>query len=108
MNRGEVWTVSGGADYVRKPRPCVILQDDRFNQTASITICVATTSAREAPLLRVLVEPDERNGLVAGSRFMVDKISTVHRANGQRIGRLSDDDMLRLSHAILGFLGLVK
>jgi hypothetical protein len=39
MRRGEIWTVAGGKDYAGKPRPVVILQDDRFDATASITIC---------------------------------------------------------------------
>ena len=37
MKRGEIWTVSG-AGYAGKPRPAVIVQDDRFDATASVTI----------------------------------------------------------------------
>jgi mRNA interferase MazF len=38
---------------------------------------------------------------------MVDKLTTVPRTKvGRRIGRLDDDDMLRLNRAILVFLGL--
>jgi mRNA interferase MazF len=38
---------------------------------------------------------------------MVAKITTVPRVKlGQRIGRLGDQDMLRLDRAILIFLGL--
>ncbi len=43
MKRGEIWTVSGGQGYAGKPRPAVIIQDDRFDATASITICAFTT-----------------------------------------------------------------
>jgi mRNA interferase MazF len=39
MRRGEIWTVSGGKDYAGKPRPVVIVQDDAFDATDSITIC---------------------------------------------------------------------
>ncbi len=39
---------------------------------------------------------------------MVDKITTVPTANlGQRVGRLSDDDLVRLNRAAVVFLGLV-
>lgn len=31
MTRGEVWTVAGGAARTGKPRPAVIVQDDRFD-----------------------------------------------------------------------------
>jgi mRNA interferase MazF len=38
---------------------------------------------------------------------MVDKITTVHRARlGEKIGRLGDEDMVRLGRAIVVFLGL--
>jgi hypothetical protein len=31
MRRGEIWTVAAGAAYTGKPRPAVIVQDDRFD-----------------------------------------------------------------------------
>ncbi|MGB6767104.1 MAG: type II toxin-antitoxin system PemK/MazF family toxin, partial [Methyloceanibacter sp.] len=37
MKRGEVWTIAGEG-YAGKPRPAVIVQDDRFDATASITL----------------------------------------------------------------------
>jgi mRNA interferase MazF len=38
---------------------------------------------------------------------MVDKITTVTKAKlGARIGRLDDEDVLRLNRAVLVFLGL--
>jgi len=37
MRRGELWTVAGGADYAGKPQPIVIVQEDSFDATASIT-----------------------------------------------------------------------
>jgi mRNA interferase MazF len=60
MKRGEVWTVSGGKDYVGKPRPAVIIQDNNFTSTASITICAFTTDDTDAPLLRLLIEANQR------------------------------------------------
>ena len=106
MKRGEVWTVSG-AGYAGKPRPAVIVQDDQFDATASITICVFTTDQTEAPLIRLPVEPSDSNGLKAVSRLMADKITTVPKGRlGQRIGLLSTPDMERLNIAIARFLGL--
>ena len=105
MKRGEVWTVSG-AGYAGRPRPAVIVQDDRFDATASITVCVFTTDETEAPLFRLAVTPNERNGLRSVSRLMVDKLSTVSKERlGARIGRLDDEDMVRLNRAMLVFLG---
>jgi mRNA interferase MazF len=77
LKRGEIWTVAGAKDYAGKRRPAVILQDERFDATESITICVVTADPAEAPLFRVPIAPNERNGLNAPSRLMVDKITTV-------------------------------
>ena len=107
MKRGEIWSVTGGPDYAGKPRPAVILQDDRFDRTSSITICAFTTDPTEAPLFRIPIEPSERNGLRTGSRVMADKITTVPRARiGKRIGRLDHEDVIRLNRAMVVFLGL--
>ncbi len=107
MKRGEIWTISGGSDYAGKPRPAVIIQDDGFDATTSVTLCAFTTDPTEAPLFRVRVEPDDVNGLREASSLMVDKITTVpKRKVGVQIGRLRDEDVLRLNRAILVFLGL--
>jgi mRNA interferase MazF len=107
MRRGEIWTVAGGKDYAGKPRPVVIVQDDRFDATASITVCAFTTDPTKAPLFRLNIEPNEGNGLRMPCRLMVDKITTVPKLKiGERIGYLVDNDLLRLNRAILVFLGL--
>lgn len=107
MRRGEIWTVAAGQGYAGKPRPVVILQDDRFDATASITVCAFTTDPTEAPLIRLAVSPTEGNALKRQSRLMVDKITTVSKSKlGQRIGRLDEDDLLSLNRAVLVFLGL--
>ena len=107
MRRGEVWTAAGGKDYVGKPRPVVILQDDQFDATGSITICAFTTDPTEAPLFRVPIEPNERNGLQQACRLMVDKITTVPKTKIRtRVGRLDDEDIVQLNRAVLVFLGM--
>jgi mRNA interferase MazF len=107
MSRGDIWTVSGGNDYAGKPRPIVIVQDDSFDSTASITVCAFTTDETDAPLIRLPIEPNADNGLRLASRLMVDKITTVPKSKlGKRIGRLDDQDIVRLNQAILVFLGL--
>ncbi len=107
MRRGDIWTVAGGKDYAGKPRPVVIVQDDSFDATDSITVCAFTTDATDAPLFRLPVEPNERNGLRVVSHLMVDKITTVPKTKvGAHVGRLDDEDVLRLNQAILVFLGL--
>ena len=67
MRRGEIWTVAGGKDYAGKPRPVVIVQENSFDATDSIAVCAFTTDPADAPLFRLLVEPNPRNGLRATS-----------------------------------------
>ncbi len=90
-----------------KPRPVVIIQDDRFEATESVTVCAFTTDPTEAPLIRLPVQADDINALRDRSSLMVDKITTVPRSKlGQRMGRLGDDDMVRLGRAVVVFFGL--
>jgi mRNA interferase MazF len=107
VKRGDVWTVAGGGDYVGKPRPAIILQDDVFDATASVTICPFTTHAVDAPLMRLPIDPAEQNGLRTPSQLMIDKITTVSKNTLEsRVGRLSDEDIVRVNRAVTVFLGL--
>ncbi len=107
MKRGEIWTASAGSGYAGKPRPVVIIQDDLFDATASVTVCAVTTDETDAPLFRIPVDADEATGIRQASRLMVDKITTIPRMKlGERIGHLSDEDMARLARSAVVFLGL--
>lgn len=109
MRRGDIWTASGSNDYAGKPRPVVIVQDDAFDATASVTVCALTTDPTDAPLFRLPVEPNEGNGLRAACRLMADKITTMSRSRlGRKVGRLDEEDLVRLNRAALVFLGLVS
>src|SRR5207244_6698118 len=88
MRRGEVWTAAGGKDYAGKPRPVVIVQDDRFDATDSITICAFTTDPTRAPLFRLPIAASERNGLRSPSCLMVDKVTTVAKT---KLGSRSEE-----------------
>ncbi len=107
MKRGEIWTVAGGPDYAGKPRPAVVIQEDGFAETQSITICFLTTREGNGSLVRLSVDPSGRNGLRLASWLMVDKLTTVPKSKvGARIGVLDAEDVSRLNRAIVVFLGL--
>jgi len=107
LRRGEIWTAAAGTGYVGKPRPVAIVQDDRFDGTDSVTVCAFTTDPTDAPLFRLRIAPDDVNGLREPCSLMVDKITTVPRSKlGEQVGRLSDEEMVRLGRAILVFFGL--
>jgi mRNA interferase MazF len=108
VRRGEIWTAAGGPDYSGKPRPVAIVQDDRFD-TDSVTICPFTTDPTEAPLFRIEVTASATNGLQENSRLMVDKLTTVSRSKlGAPVGRLDDEDQVRLNRAMIVFLGIAS
>ena len=83
------------------------IQDDSFGATDLVTICAFTTDPTEAPLFRLPVEPGQRNGLHASSRLIVDKVTTVSKSRiGERIGRLEEEDLVRLNRPVMVFLGM--
>ena len=107
MRRGEIWTLAGGLHYAGKPRPAVILQDNRFDATDSITVAPFTTDTTEADIMRPPIQPTETNGLLAPCRLMIDKIVTVPKDKlGRRIGRLDPADLTRVGRAVVVFLGV--
>lgn len=107
MRRGDVYTAAARGAYTGKPRPVVIIQDDRFDATASVTVCPLTKNPVDAPLTRIEVEPSALNGLDQLSRLMVDKLMTMPRANlREHLGRLPETDLVRLNRVLIVFLGL--
>ena len=65
-----------------------------------------TSTALDAPLIRVPVEPSERNGLRKRSYAMIDQIfSAGTRCFGQVFGHLDDADMLAVNRALVLFVG---
>lgn len=109
MTRGEIYTAAARGAYTGKPRPVVVLRDDRFDATASVTVCPFTTNPVEAPLLRLPIDPTEDNGLDEPIWLMVDKVTTVPRSSlGERLGRLRDDELVALNRSLIVFLGLAS
>lgn len=108
MIRGELWTVAGGV-YASKPRPALIVQDDLFAATDSVTVAPLTTTRTDAPLLRIPVPSGDLSGLEQDSEVMVDKLTTVRRSNVQaRIGRLNTEQLAEVERSLMTFLGLAR
>ena len=84
MRRGDLVTVAAPGDY-GKPRPAVVIQGDVINQAEpdSVILALMTGTLRDAPLLRLTIEPTPTNGLQKSSQVMVDKLVTVRRENGK-------------------------
>jgi mRNA interferase MazF len=107
VKRGEIWTAAGGPDYAGKPRPVIILQSDRFDATASVTLCPLTAGHVQTVYARFAIEPSEANGLKLRSYAMVDKITTLPRSKlGYLMGRLNAAELMMLDQRVVLFLGL--
>lgn len=108
--RGELWVMAAPGDYTGKPRPVLVIQDDRFSGTSSVTVLLCTSEAgqEQAPLLRIHVEPDETNGLQTPTDIMLDKIASVPRRRlASRIGVVSADVLSQVNRLLPVVLGLV-
>lgn len=109
MRRGDIHVAAARGAYSGKPRPVVIVQDDRFDATNSVTVCPMTTEPVAAPLMRIPVESTATTGIGQPSWIMVDKVVTLPRASlRDRVGRLTDTDVVRLNRALVVFLGLAQ
>jgi len=106
MKRGDLVTVALAGDF-GKPRPALIVQADPFEDTATITVLLLTSDLADAPLIRLMVEPDAANGLRAPSQIMVDKAMTLRRERiGSTFGRLDPEALVAVNRSLALFLGL--
>lgn len=108
MNRGDFVTIAMQGDF-GKPRPALVIQADQFDEHATMTILPVTSALVQAPLLRVMVQPDDRNNLQKPSQVMVDKAMTVKRDKlGEVFGSASDEVMLEIGRCLAVVLGIAR
>jgi len=107
MRRGDIVTVAAPGDF-GKPRPAVIIQGDALNAAATSTIVALMTSKlRDAPLLRLTIEPDEFNCLKTASQIQTNRIVTIRTEKlGATIGRLNDQQQVELNRLLALAIGL--
>jgi len=92
-----------------KPRPALVIQSDRFNEHATVTVLLVSSTLIDAPLFRVRVDPDEENGLRKPSQIMVDKAMTVKRDKlGPVIGSATEEAMIEVGRCLAVFLGIAR
>jgi mRNA interferase MazF len=108
MNRGDFVTLAMPGDF-GKPRPALVIQSDQFNEHATVTVLLVSSTLVEAPLFRVTVQPGKGNGLQKPSQVMVDKAMTVKRDKlGEVFGSASDAAMLEVGRCLAVFLGIAR
>ena len=90
-----------------KPRPAVVVQDDRFATPIDVLLCPFTSTLLDAPLYRLHVAASVENGLEVDSQLMVDKIGPARRDKiGKKVGRLNKAEMVQLANAMAAILGV--
>jgi mRNA interferase MazF len=108
LKRGDIVTVAAPGDY-GKPRPAVVIQADALNQADpdSVILALVTGTLRNAPLLRLTIDPTSHNGLKKSSQVMVDELVTVRRERiGAAVGRLTDRQLVALDRLLALAIGL--
>lgn len=106
MRRGDLVTVALQGEH-GKPRPALIIQSDRFPDTATVAVLLVTSTLLDAPLIRVAVQSSPDTGLRLPSQVMIDKPMAVSTKRlGTVFGKLDDAAMLAVNRALLLFLGL--
>lgn len=108
MMRGDFVTITMQGDF-GKPRPALVIQADQFDEQATVTVLLVSSTLVNAPLFRITVQPSEGNGLQKPSQVMVDKAMTVKRDKlGQAFGRIDTDAMVEVERCLAVFLGIAK
>jgi len=62
MKRGHFVTIALQGDF-GKQRPALVVQSDMFDEHATVTVLLVSSTLVDAPLFRVKVQPDTANGL---------------------------------------------
>lgn len=106
--RGDFVTIAMQGDF-GKPRPALVIQADHFDEQATVTVLLVSSTLVNAPLFRITVQPSEGNGLQKPSQVMVDKAMTMKRDKlGQAFGRIDADTMVEVERCLAVFLGIAK
>jgi len=107
MRRGDIVTIAMQGDF-GKLRPALVLQSDVFsNIHETVTIALLSSNLIQAPIFRLNVMPDDRNGLTKECQIQIDKIMSVRKEKiGKVIGALDDTILVRVNRALALWLGL--
>lgn len=108
MRRGDFVTIATQGDF-GKPRAALVIQADQFDEHATVTVLLVTSTLVAAPLFRISVQPSAENGLQKPSQVMVDKAATVKQDKvGPAFGRIDADALVEVERCLAVFLGIVK
>jgi mRNA interferase MazF len=106
--RGDFVTIAMQGDF-GKPRPALVIQSEKFDEHATVTVLLVSSTLIDAPLFRVTVQPSTENGLQKPSQVMVDKAMTLKRDRlGVPFGSIDSDKLLQVERCLAVFLGIAR
>ena len=106
MKRGDLITIAIQGDF-GKPRPALVVQNDRVDSTPKVLVCPLTRNTSPAPSLRLAVGSTPANGLREVSSIMVSSVIAVPRERcGTVIGSLTPEQMQEIDIRLAFVLGL--
>ncbi|HET9679889.1 MAG TPA: type II toxin-antitoxin system PemK/MazF family toxin [Gammaproteobacteria bacterium] len=106
MKRGDLVPVTLPGAY-GKLRPALVIQSDFFDEHPSVTVLPVTSKLRQAPLVRLALEPTPDNGLKKSSQIMIDKLHTLPRDKvGSVFGQIDNTTLVAINRHLALFLGI--
>ena len=107
MKRGDIVIATFRGDF-GKPRPCVVLQADRFiDDFDSVLVCPLSSTIEPTHIVRIPMEPSPANGLREPSVITTDKTTTIlKRRIGTAVGAVDATTMDRITFALALLAGM--
>jgi mRNA interferase MazF len=106
MRRGDLVTVALQGD-AGKPRPALVIRADHFAVLPTVVLLPLTSSLRDLPLTRVMVEAGQDSGLQQRSQIMISRPLSVLRTKvGRVIGHVDATTLLEVTRRLAVLLGV--
>ncbi len=107
IERGAIHWASEKGALTGKPRPVLIVQNDRARHHSTVTVCLVSTVTTPDAFFRVRIDPTPENGLDRVSNVQADRLfSLLDDSIDHRLGILSQSDQRRVDAALRRWLDL--
>lgn len=107
VDRGTILTVTPGGGTGHKPRPAVVVQASGLDFPSTLVVVPLTSQAGADLHIKPVFLPDDANGLHQTSSMMTHRITAIRHADiGDIVGKLSEEDMMKVDEALITVLGL--
>ncbi len=109
LARGTIIVSSSIKGLTGKPRPAIVVQEERLDLFETLLIVPLTSLNEASNSINPVMSPDDSNGLEQPSVAMIQRIGPIRKSEiGKVIGSLSDTDMVAVNTAMMLILGLSR